>query len=326
MLHWLLDPLHYHFVARAMGMALLLGVSGGMVGCLLLLRRIVLVADSFGHSLLPGIGLAYLWLGPSIVALFAGAFIAGLLTSVMSGLVNRLTRLQEDAAFGSLFVICFAAGVALMSRIAAPMDLLHYLFGNILGITAADLVLVYITTSITVLAICVFYRGVMLESFDPGFHRACGGHSLLTHLGILLIVVINLVAALQAVGMVLALGIFILPAVTAYLWCEQFGAMLLVAGAYGGVMSCIGLLVSYHGNLPSGACMVGCLGVGYLVSLVCCPRHGLLGHWRSRAQRRTVAPPLPGLSHGPTPRDESEAENPARPSPALRYHETGGDR
>ena len=99
----------------------------------------------------------------------------------------------------------------------------------------------------------------------------------MTHLGVLAAVVINLVAALQAVGMVLALGLFILPAVTAYLWCERFGAMLVVAAAYGGVMSCVGLLVSYHLNLPSGACMVGCLGLGYLVSLVISPRHGFLG-------------------------------------------------
>jgi zinc/manganese transport system permease protein len=281
---WLIEPFQYQFVSRGLGMAFLLGVSGGLVGCVLLLRRIVLIADSFGHSLLPGIGLAYLWLGPGIVSLFTGAVFAGLFTSVMSGVVNRLTRLKEDAAFGSMFVLCFAAGVALMSKIAAPVDLLHYLFGDILGVTADDLYLVFATTSLTVLAVCVCYRAVALETFDSTFHRASGGRSFLTHLGILVVVVINLVAALQAVGMVLALGMFILPAVTAYLWCERFGSMLLVAAGYGGVMSCIGLLVSYHANLPSGACMVGCMGLGYLASLVLSTRHGLLG--RLRISRR----------------------------------------
>jgi zinc/manganese transport system permease protein len=237
----------------------------------------VLMADSFGHSLLPGIGLAYLWLGPGIVSLFTGAVIAGLFSSIMSGLINRLSRLKEDAAFGSLFVLCFALGVALMSKIAAPVDLLHYLFGNILGVTAGDLYLVLITTCVTVLATCIWYRSLVVETFDQIFHRAAGGRSLLTHLGVLVAVVINLVAALQAVGMVLALGLFILPAVTAYLWCERFGTMLVVAAAYGGIMSCVGLLVSYHFNLPSGACMVGCLGLGYLASLVVSPRHGFLG-------------------------------------------------
>lgn len=295
------DPLQYHFVARGLGMALLLGVSGGVVGCVLLLRRIVLMADSFGHSLLPGIGLAYLWMGPGVVSLFTGAVIAGLFTSIMSGLVNRLTRLKEDAAFGSLFVLCFALGVALMSKIAAPVDLLHYLFGNILGVTANDLYLVCVTTCVTVLATCLFYRSLLLETFDPTFHRSSGGRSLLTHLGVLAAVVINLVAALQAVGMVLALGLFILPAVTAYLWCERFGAMLLFSAIYGGVAACAGLYVSYHLNLPSGACMVGCLGSGYVLSLIISPQHGVLGgllrsrrHYAHEASDEVCAvPPLP---------------------------------
>ena len=298
------DPLQYRFVARGMGMALLLGVSGGIIGCVLLLRRIILMADSFGHSLLPGIGLAYLWMGPGIVSLFTGAVLAGLFTSLMSGIVNRLTRLKEDAAFGSLFVLCFALGVALMSKIAAPVDLLHYLFGNILGVTANDLYLVLATTSATVLATCVCYRALLLETFDPTFHRASGGKSWLTHLGVLAAVVINLVAALQAVGMVLALGLFILPAVTAYLWCERFGSMLVFSGIYGGLFACAGLFVSYHLNLPSGACMVGCLGSGFLVSLIVSPQHGILGgllrssrHYAHEASDEVCAvPPLPPSS------------------------------
>jgi zinc/manganese transport system permease protein len=274
------EPFTFRFVARGMAMAFLLGVAGGLVGSVLLLRRIVLMADSFGHALLPGIGLAYIWFGPGQAGLFVGAAVAGLGTALMSGVINRLTRLQEDAAFGSLFVLCFAAGVMLMSRVAAPMDLMHYLFGNILAVTAADLVLVCCTTCATVLAFCVFYRSVVMDTFDPAFHRVSGGHSLATHLGVLAAVVLNLIAALQAVGMVLALGLFILPAATAYLWCERFGAMLLVAAIYGGVMSCVGLLVSWHLDLPSGACMVAALGSGFIVSLLSSPRHGLLARLR----------------------------------------------
>lgn len=276
---WLLEPLQYRYLGRGLAMAFLLGVSGGLVGCILLLRRIVLMADSFGHSLLPGIGLAYLWLGPGMVSLYLGAAIAGLFSAVISGMVNRLTRLKEDAAFGSMFVLCFALGVALMWKVAAPADLLHYLFGNILGVTAQDLYLVCATTCATVLAVCVFYRPLLLETFDPVFHRAAGGRSVLTHLLILVAVVLNLVAALQAVGMVLALGMFILPAVTAYLWCERFGSMLLLSALYGGVVACVGLYASYLLNLPSGACMVGCLGLGCVASIILSPRHGLLSRF-----------------------------------------------
>lgn len=302
---WLADPFAFRFLSRGLAMAFLLGVAGGLVGTVLLLRRIVLMADSFGHALLPGIGIAYIWLGPGPAGLFAGAAVAGLGTALMSGLINRLTRLQEDAAFGSLFVLCFAAGVMLMSRVAAPMDLLHYLFGNILAVTAGDLVLVCCTTCATVLALCLFYRSVLMDAFDPAFHRVSGGRSLATHLGVLAAVVVNLIAALQAVGMVLALGLFILPAATAYLWCERFGAMLLLAAAYGGVMSCAGLLLSWRLDLPSGACMVAALGSGFVLSLLLSPRHGLLG--RLRTAHRHYAD------------DEGEAECATPPGPETRH-------
>ncbi|MBA3699702.1 MAG: metal ABC transporter permease [Planctomycetes bacterium] len=288
---WLSEPLQYRFVCRGLGMALLLGVSGGLIGCVLLLRRIVLMADSFGHSLLPGIGIAYLLVGPGMGGLFIGALIAGLCTTVMSGTINRLTRLKEDAAFGSLFVLCFAGGVALMSHVAAPVDLMHYLFGNVLGVTANDLYLVTAVSCGTVIATCIGYRALLMETFDPQFFRSCGGRSFLTHLLVLGATVLNLVAALQAVGMVLALGLFILPAVTAYLWCERFGTMLIVAAGYGGVAACAGLYVSYYLNLPSGACMVGCLGVGYLLSLLISPRHGIIARVvRSRRHEQEDSP------------------------------------
>ncbi len=279
---WFSDPLSHRFVARGMAMAFLLGVSGGLVGCVLLLRRIVLIADSFGHALLPGIGLAYIWLGPGHTGLYAGAAVAGLGTSVMSGLVNHLTRLPEDAAFGALFVLCFAVGIVLMSQVAAPVDLLHYLFGNILGVTGGDLWRVCLTTCVTVMALCLTYRAVLMEAFDAPFLRVSGGSNLLVHLGVLAAVVINIVAALNAVGLVLSLGLFILPAATAYLWCERFGAMLLVSAVYGGVGSCLGLLASWHLGLPSGACMVAALGIGFVLSVFLSPRHGMLARFLPR--------------------------------------------
>ena len=131
---WFVAPLEYQFMARAVVMAALLGISGGLVGVVLVLRRLSLMADSFGHALLPGIGIAYLLFGISLGGMLAGAAIAGLLTALAAGLVSRLTRLGEDASFGAFFTIFVALGVGLLSQAAAPIDLLHYLFGNILGI------------------------------------------------------------------------------------------------------------------------------------------------------------------------------------------------
>jgi zinc/manganese transport system permease protein len=280
---WLIEPLHFHFVWRGLGIALLLGISGGLTGCVLLLRRMALMADSFGHSILPGVGIAYLMLGPGIGPLFIGAATAGLLTALMSGIISRLTRLKEDAAFGSFFVLCFALGIAIMNRIATPSDLMNYLFGNILAITGADLWLVAIAAAITVVAATVFYRLLVIETFDPAFHRACGGRSTLAHLAIMGVAVLNLIAALQAVGMVLALGVFILPAATAYLWCERLERMLVFSSIYGALGSCLGLYLSCHlEHVPSGSCMVGCLGIGFLASALFAPHGVIATRLRSR--------------------------------------------
>ena len=121
-LAWLAEPLQYQFMARGLVMAAIIGCAGGLVGSVLLVRRMALMADSFGHALLPGIGIAYLLAGPSVGGLLAGAGIAGLLTALVSAAASRLTRLSEDTAFGVFFVIFMAAGVGILSRTASPTD------------------------------------------------------------------------------------------------------------------------------------------------------------------------------------------------------------
>lgn len=284
MLEQLAEPLAVPAFQRALVMALLLGASCGVVGCVLLLRRIVLIADSFGHALLPGIGLAYLWLGPGHAGLYLGAALAGLATALLSGLLHQLTRLPEDAAFGALFACCFAAGVILMHHAAPPGDLLHYLFGDILAVTGADLWRAWATAGATMLALCLGYRPLLMEGFDPDFLRAAGGRPRLVHLGVLAAVVLNIVAALQAVGLVLALGLFLLPAAIAYLWCDRWEAMLLAAAGIGGLGSAAGLLASWWLDWPSGPSMVAALGLLCLASALA-GRHGLAARRRPRRHR-----------------------------------------
>ena len=277
----LIEPFTHRFMARALLVAILLGVSGALVGCVLILRRLALVADSFGHALLPGVAIAYLIAGPSLLALCLGGLVAGLVTALAAGVLSRVTRLKEDAAFGAMFVGLFALGAAILSRVAAPADLGHYLFGNILGVAAADARLAAAAAGITVLALAIGWRSVVLECFDRGFHRAAGGASATVHAAILMLTVLNLVAALHSVGLVLALGLFVLPAVTAQLWCERIGRLLLTAGLIGPLGAGLGLLLSYHLDLPSGASMVLVLGAGFALSALIAP-HGVLRRWRRR--------------------------------------------
>jgi zinc/manganese transport system permease protein len=270
----LLQPFHYGFMQRGLLSAVLLSLSGGLLGCVLVLRRLALMGDALSHSLLPGIAAAWLLFGANLWALFAGALIAGLLTALGSALLSRLTRVKEDAAFGSLFIVFFGAGVALLSRLPTRLDLPHFLFGNILAVSSADLRLTAAVSLATVAVFAAFYRSILTETFDPIFYRATGGRGALVHFGLLALTVLNLVAALQTMGVVLALGLFLLPAVSAYLWCDHFGWLLILSVILAIFCSAAGILLSYSAGLASGAAIVLCLGAVFLASALFSPRHG----------------------------------------------------
>ena len=282
-------PFRYGFMQHGLISALLLSLSGGLLGCILVLRRLALMGDALSHSLLPGIAVAWLIFGPSTPALFAGALIAGLLTALGSALLSRLTRVKEDASFGSLFILFFGAGVALLSRLPTRLNLSHFLFGSILGVGTPELRLSAVTSALTLLVFLLFHRSILLETFDPVFHRVIGGRGSLVHLGILGLTVLNLVAALQTMGIVLGLGLFLLPAVTAYLWCDHFGRMLALAVAIAMVGSAAGILLSFHAGLASGASIVMCLGAFFLLSALFSPTHGAAGKLVEWARERRHA-------------------------------------
>jgi ABC-type Mn2+/Zn2+ transport system permease subunit len=292
-IQWFAEPLSQGFMQRGLASALLLSLSGGLLGSVLVLRRMALMGDALSHSVLPGIALAWLVLGRGPLALLAGALVAGLLTALGSALLSRLTRLKEDAAFGAFFLIAYAAGIALISRAGTRVDLLHFLFGHILGVGPADLWLSAGAAGLTVLLFLLFHRGIVLEVFDPVFARAVGFRGGWFHLGFLALAVLNLVAALQTMGVILALGLFLLPAATAYLWCDRFRSMLMLAALFGMAGSFTGLLLSYHSGLSSGPAIVLSLGAAFLVSALGSPRYGLLHAlrqaWRERSAIRHTA-------------------------------------
>jgi zinc/manganese transport system permease protein len=283
---FIVTPFSYDFMRRGLLSAAVLSLSGGLLGCILVLRRLALMGDALSHSLLPGIALAWLLFGPSTTALFVGALVAGLLTALGSALLSRLTRVKEDAAFGSLFIVFFGAGVALVSKLPTRLNLTHFLFGNVLGVSASDVGLAAIISGATILIFMVFYRAILLETFDPVFHRAIGGQGGLVHFGFLALTVLNLVAALQTMGIVLALGLFLLPAVSAYLWCDHFFRMLLLSVAFALVCSAAGILLSYHAGLASGAAIVLCLGAVFVVSALFSPHYGALNRFRQYLRER----------------------------------------
>lgn len=268
------DPLAW----RALLLCAIVGSSAGALGCVIVARRMALMGDALAHSLLPGVALAWLLLGPGLWSLFAGALGAGIIAALASFLVTRLTRIKEDAAFGAVFVMLFGLGVALASSgiSTTRIDLLHFLFGNILAVGPQDIFLAAGVCTLTLACFAVFYRDILIETFDSAFYRASGHRGGFVHAGVLALAVLNLVAALQSMGIVLALGLFLLPATTASLWCVRWGRLLALSSAIAVAGGAIGILVSFRLPIPSGSAIVAVLGAIFLVSAIISPRRGAL--------------------------------------------------
>ena len=265
----------YAFMRRALVGCLALAVGCGPVGVLLMLRRMSLMADAMSHAILPGAAVAFLWAGLSLPAMSLGGFAAGLLVALAAGGVARLTPLREDASFAAFYLISLAAGVLIVSARGNNVDLLHVLFGTILAVDDVSLIEMAGVATVSLLGLAVLYRPLVVECFDPGFLRSVGGGGSLAHYGFLVLVVVNLVAGFQALGTLMAVGLMMLPAAAARFWARELWALAALASLLAFISGYLGLLLSYHGSLPSGPAIVLTAGVVYGVSVLLGPRGGL---------------------------------------------------
>jgi zinc/manganese transport system permease protein len=276
----------FAFMRRALAATLALALSAAPLGVFLTLRRMSLLGDALSHAILPGVALGFMFFGLSLTAMALGGVLAGLLVVGLAGLVSRLTPLREDASLAALYLTALALGVTLIAHHGTRLDVLHILFGSALGVDAAGLYLVAGVSSLSLLALAGGYRGLVLESFDPQFLRALQRNSWCWQQGFLMLVVLNLVAGFQTLGTLMAVGLMMVPAVSARLWHDTLPAQLLNASAQAMGAGAAGLLLSYHLDTPSGPTIIGCAGALYAASLLVAP-----GGWlpRLRAQAHRVA-------------------------------------
>ena len=278
----------FGFMRRALVACLALGLACGPLGTLLVLRRMSLVGDAMAHALLPGAALGY-WLGGAALgAMSLGGFGAALGVAALAGGVARWTRQREDASFAAFYLMALAAGVMLMSLKGSSVDLLHLLFGSILGVDDASLWLVVGVSSVSLLVLAVVWRPLVVECFDPGFLRAMGGQGAWHHQLFLALVVATLVAGFQALGTLMAVGLLMLPATAARFWVSGVGAQSAVSALIASLSGVAGLLLSYHLNLPSGPAIVLCAGAAYVASVLLGARDSLLARLANRAAHRTA--------------------------------------
>ena len=278
MLHdFLIAPFtEFAFMRRALAGSIALAIAGPPLGVFLILRRLALTGDAVGHAILPGAALGYLASGLSLGPMTIGGLAAGLIVAIGSGVVARTTILREDASLAAFYLISLALGVTIVSLRGSNIDLLHVLFGSVLALDNATLILLAAIASITLAALAVLYRPLVVETVDSQFLASVSKIGGVVQIVFLALVVLNLVGGFQALGTLLAVGMMMLPAASARLITDDITVMIAIAVAQGMLAGYAGLVISFHAGLPSGPLIILVAGVLYLLALVIGPAGGLL--------------------------------------------------
>ncbi len=258
----------FEFMRRALVGSIALALGAGPIGVFLMLRRMSLVGDAMGHAILPGAALGFLVSGLNLYAMTAGGLVAGLVVAFAAGFVTRTSELKEDASLAAFYLLSLALGVAIVSVKGTNIDLLHVLFGNVLALDRPTLLLIAASASLTLVALAVIYRPLVLECVDPNFLRSISGAGAPAHFAFLALLVLNLVAGFHALGTLLAVGLMMLPAAVGRFWARDVSRMIGIATGAGIVSGYGGLVLSYRTGLPSGPAIILVAGVLYGASVL----------------------------------------------------------
>ncbi|MEM6565784.1 MAG: metal ABC transporter permease [Pseudomonadota bacterium] len=277
----------FGFMRRALLGCIAISIGSTPVGVFLMLRRMSLTGDAMAHAILPGAAIGFLVSGLSLGAMTIGGLVAGMVVAVASGLVSRMTALKEDASLAAFYLISLALGVLIVSTRGSNVDLMHVLFGTVLALDNAALILLCSIASLSLVTLAVIFRPLVLECADPQFLRSVSKLSAVTHFVFLSLVVMNLVAGFHALGTLMAVGIMILPAAAARFWTAGIGGLVAVSALVAILSSISGLLLSYHFSLPSGPAIILVAGIFYGMSVFFGPVGGLIAQALPRRHYET---------------------------------------
>jgi manganese/iron transport system permease protein len=270
----LIEPLQYGFMQRSLIIAILVGLICAVVGSYLMVQRLALLGDAISHSVLPGLAIAFL-LGFNI---FVGAFVAGVTSTLAIAWIKARSPIKEDAAMGIVFSAFFALGVTLITAIQKDnkIDLNHFLFGNILGVTISDVRDTAIIATIVLAIVFLFYKELLFYTFDALGAQSAGLPVNLLNFGLMVLIALTIVASMKAVGVILVLSLLITPGATAYLLVNRLHQVMLLGAAIGVFSSISGMYLSYFYNLPSGPAIVLVVSGLFVLALLFSPKHGVL--------------------------------------------------
>lgn len=277
-LDWLLDPLQYALIQRALLAAVMTGIVCAVLGAYIVLRGMAFLGDALAHTILPGVVVAYLLGWPLAI----GALVMGVLTALGIGFLTDQGMVKEDTAIGIIFAGSFALGVALLSTAGNySVDLTHFLFGNLLGVSSADLWVTLLLGTVVLAVIGLFYKEFLVISFDMTLAQTLRLPTTFLRYLLLVLLAVTIVVSLQVVGIALILAMLITPAATASLLTNRLLPLMAYAAAIGAFSAVTGVYVSYHLDVASGPAVVLVATAIFLLAFLLAPGRGLL--WRRRA-------------------------------------------
>ncbi|MFH1186077.1 MAG: metal ABC transporter permease [Chloroflexota bacterium] len=271
----LLEPLQYAFMTRAFAASVIVGVLCAVMGTYVVLRGMAFLGDALAHAILPGVAIAYLLQGNLLI----GALVAAVVVALAIGFFSRQGTIKEDTAIGILFAAALSLGVALISSMKTyAVDLGHILFGDVLGVSSADLWLTAGLGLAVLLTVVLLYKPFLVISFDPVLAATMRLPADRLRMLMLVLLALTVVVSLQTVGVGLAAAMLVTPAATAFLLTRRLVPMMLIAALLGALSSVVGLYVSYYANVVSGAAIVLTATAFFLLAWLFNPRQGILRH------------------------------------------------
>lgn len=259
-MNWLLEPFALPFMQTALAAAVLVGLGCSLIGVYVVHRRMAFIGDALAHTTLPGVAVAYL----SGVSLSIGATVAGVVTAVLIGWAARRQQLREDTAIGIVFTGMFALGVVILSQSKTTRNLTDILLGNVLAVTPGDLKLIGGVTAVVAVVLLLLHKELELTSFDPSHATAVGLNPDRLRLVLLVLLSLTVVTAIQVIGLILTTALLVTPAASASLVTKRLSRTMPVAAGFAVVSALVGLLLSYHLRVPSGAAIVLTAAGGFI--------------------------------------------------------------
>ncbi|MAS37699.1 MAG: manganese ABC transporter permease [Anaerolineaceae bacterium] len=274
---FLLDPLQFPFMLRAIAAIIMIGIVSGVMGAYVITRGMSFLGDALAHTVLPGVAVAYLSSGGASGPVLIGGLVAGVLSAIGIGLLTRGQRLAEDTAIGVIFTGAFALGIAIISRAQNyAADLTHILIGEILAVNDDSLLLIAVIGVAVLIAILLLYKELLVVSFDPILAQTLKLPGEGLRLTLLVLLALTIVIGVQAVGIVLVSAMLVTPATTARFFTQRLHHLMLLAAVIAVFSGIVGMYIAWYGHIAPSAGIVLTLTALFLLAYVFAPGKGYL--------------------------------------------------